>query len=269
VLRKIYYSLPVSLRYYARRLYYLPHDLISKRDKRYPQLGLIFTGHYQFEKQGIEWVGLFKKYGLTNTANFLDIGCGIGRIAIPLSFDFQGNYFGFDAVKRGVDWCKKNISSNNKNFHFLYVDLFNDLYKTSGSNAANYQFEYENDFFDFACAISVYTHMIPIELVNYLKNSASVIKSNGIKVATFFILDEESRVLQEKNSSFSFKHTFENFALMDENVAGANVAYDKGYLEKVIKDSGFEIIEHIKGSWCGRKKEHFLDFQDILIMRRK
>lgn len=156
MLRKIYYALPPSLRFSVRRLYHLPKDLFFKREGLPPR-GLIYTGDREFVQQGQDWVTFFiEKCGLKKNDDFLDIGSGIGRIAIPLSKYLIGKYDGFDAIEKGIDWCRKNISADHSNFSFTYVSLYNDLYNSKGIKAATYQFPYNDQSYNAACAISVY-----------------------------------------------------------------------------------------------------------------
>ena len=90
--RKLYYLLPVTLRYTARKIFYYPIDLLKKRSELVPPSGLIYTGGGDFEKQGKDWLLFFKRYGnLNENSNVLDIGSGIGRIAIPLVDFLKGD----------------------------------------------------------------------------------------------------------------------------------------------------------------------------------
>ena len=62
LIRKIYYAIPVSLRYSVRRIIYLPQDLFAKRDSLVPPKGLIFIGSGDYLKIGEHFFGHFKKY---------------------------------------------------------------------------------------------------------------------------------------------------------------------------------------------------------------
>jgi SAM-dependent methyltransferase len=270
VLRKIYYALPPKLRFLARKIFYTPIDLLNPKSDAPPQ-GLIYTGSGDFIKQGNAWRRFFIEFAdLQKDHHFLDIGSGIGRIALPLTTYLTGKYFGFEAMKDGVNWCQKNISSKYPNFTFEYVPLYNDLYNSTGINAAEYLFDYAANFFDVACSISVFTHMLPAEVDNYIKQTQQVLKPGGRLVATFFILDEESESLQKANdSNFTFDHHFEHYALMSKKVKAANVAFQRTYLNQLFDQYGLEIIHEIKGAWCGREKQHEVGFQDVLVLRNK
>lgn len=272
MLRKIYYALPSSWRFWARRIVFLPEDLLSTPKELMPPKGLIYTGRGDFLGQGNAYVELFKKHGnLASNATFLDIGSGIGRVAIPLTkyLSKDAVYEGFDVVELGVNWCNDNISSSFSNFHFKYVSLLNDLYRDNGDDAAKYTFDYPKNHFDFACSISVFTHMLPGEVANYFDELEKVMKPGGIVFATFFILSEENKTLMKQNPEFSFTHKLGGYFLMDKKVKGANVAFEEDYLlHTIINTKRFKVKEVSYGHWCGREKSQSFDFQDVLILEK-
>jgi SAM-dependent methyltransferase len=48
--------------------------------------------------------------GLQPTERVLEVGCGIGRIAIALTQYLDGgSYVGFDIVPHGIEWCRTRI----------------------------------------------------------------------------------------------------------------------------------------------------------------
>ncbi|QLH29633.1 MAG: class I SAM-dependent methyltransferase [Candidatus Parvibacillus calidus] len=152
-----------------------------------PPSGLIYTGRGDFIRAGKYWLERFiREGGLKPEDSVLDIGSGIGRMAVPMTkYLTSGRYEGFDAVRQGVDWCKSNIQRKYPNFNFIYADLDNDLYKSKGFNAAEYRFDYPDENFDFAISISVFTHMLKDEIINYLRETSRVLKKGGVLFATF------------------------------------------------------------------------------------
>ena len=71
--------------------------------------------------------------GLKPNHRVLDIGSGIGRMAIPLTEHLtSGSYEGFDIVPTGINWCKENIEKRFPNFKFTLTSISNDLYTESG-----------------------------------------------------------------------------------------------------------------------------------------
>jgi ubiquinone/menaquinone biosynthesis C-methylase UbiE len=272
--RKIYYSVPPSWRYVIRRIYYFPVDLweliTGKRDKLTPPKGLIFIGAGDFRKIGMHYLKLFiENCNLKSDHKVLDIGCGIGRIAIPLTnyLDANGSYEGFDIVKRGIDWCNKYITTIYPNFRFLHIDLKNDLYNLKTENSAkSFVFPYKDNDFNLVILTSVFTHMLPEDIENYIKEINRVLKIGGRCLVTFFILNNDSKNYMKASSGIKFEYNKGYYSLIDKNVKEANVAYEEEYLTKLITDNNLSIDKVLYGFWCGRPRKEAFDFQDTLIL---
>jgi SAM-dependent methyltransferase len=271
MLRQIFYQLPPSFRFHARRFWYLPIDAFErftgKRPPMTPPRGYIYTGSGDFVKGGDKWLQFFIEKGLKPQHQFLDIGSGIGRIARPLTvfFNKTGRYEGFDAVKLGVDWCEKNISKQHPNFRFQYIPLANDLYRPDGQDATQLRFPYGENHFDFAVLISVFTHFLPDEVQQYFIEIRRVLSTGGTCVATFFVLNEKPIA----NQAFQFPHRFRDYALMDAHVKAANVAFTVAFLDKIIAENGLIVSEKIEGFWrTGVRGNDVQDFQDVWVIKK-
>ncbi len=275
--RKLYYSLSPNLRYALRRIYFYPIDLwdtiTGKRDKTIPPRGLIFIGPGDYKKIGEHYLDVFKEHcGLKPTHRVLDIGCGIGRIAIPLTkyLNSNGAYEGFDIVKRGIDWCKKNITTKYPNFKFIHIDLKNDLYNLTTEEAAkNFVFPYNDNEFDLIVLTSVFTHMLPEDIENYTKEINRVLKVGGKCLATYFILNLESINYMKANAGLNFEFDMGTYSLLDKNVKEANIAFDEEYLLNLITKNNLILEKKLYGFWSGRPKNESFDFQDTLIFSKK
>ena len=160
-----------------------------------------------------------------------------------------------------MDWCTKNISSQHPNFRFQYVPLENDLYRNDGQNAAQFTFPYPDASFDFVILTSVFTHMLPDEVERYLFEIQRVMVKGGMCVATFFILDDITRGILNTKTDFHFPYDYGHYALMNDNVKAANVAFDSVFLEKIIAESGLKIDKKIEGFWrLGKRESEVQDF---------
>ncbi|AWG22048.1 hypothetical protein FFWV33_11245 [Flavobacterium faecale] len=272
VIRKLFYALPIPLRYAVRQVIYLPTDLFRKKNDLVPPKGMIFTGSGDYLQVGQTFFNHFQKYGkLTPDSSVLDIGSGIGRMSIPFTsyLSSKGRYEGFDIVEKGVKWCTKNISSRFSNFKYTLIPLRNDLYNHSTSEkAANLTFPYENDAFDFVFLTSVFTHMMPDDVENYIKEIKRVLKKDCICFSTFFILDEESTASMIKEGSKNFPHNYGDYSLMDKNVKEANVGYKKDFLYSLFEKYDLKVDHFIRGSWSGLQSGDFNEHQDVLIITK-
>src|SRR5256885_5594978 len=163
-------------------------------DPLVPPRRLQFVGDGDFAAVGDEFLGhLVELAGLTPDSRVLDVGCGIGRLARPLArfLDDRGSYAGFDVNPVGVGWCQLRYDER---FAFTLADLFNARFHPTGRHKAiEYRFPYDDDSFDAAVMASVPTHLLEEEAEHYLAETLRVLRPGGRLLATFFLLDDESR----------------------------------------------------------------------------
>lgn len=273
-LRKIYYALSPQMRFVARKLYYLPQDLFSKRHPYEPPKGDIYTGAGDFIEQGKTQLHFLKKYIQMQPADdVLDIGSGIGRTAVALTtyLNNQARYEGFDVVEKGVNWCNSKIKKDFPNFNFTYVPLHNDLYNTSTATADQFKFPYENEAFNKSYLFSVFTHMRVPEISNYLKEIHRVLRSGGKCLATFLVYQPQyEKSIVENYNGFNFPHDYNGYKLMDSKVQSANIAVSEALLNKMVADAGLEIEQIVNGWWKDgqyENAEHIMQDMVILVKR--
>ena len=264
---------PDNLKPALRRLYYFPLDLMDRLSGRaggmIPPRSMSFDGVGDFKGIGREFRGYFVELGgLRPGERVLDVGCGIGRMAVPLTdyLSKEGGYWGFDIVKQGVDWCQSRISPRFANFHFLHSDIYNKHYNAGGKvQARDYRFPFEDRFFDFAFLTSVFTHMLPADLECYLAELARVLKPGGRALITFFLLNDESRALLGAGRSrldFRYRPAGPCLAISKDDPEMA-IAYYEGCVRELFQRHAFALEPIRYGSWCER--ETFLSHQDIVI----
>lgn len=275
LLRKLYYSLSPSMRLVARRIWYFPSDcwdsITGKRDSMIPPKGMIYVGSGDFIERGNDILDLLVKYaGLKPDASVLDVGCGIGRLAVPLTtfLSEKGSYDGFDIVKKGIDWCRNRISPRYANFEFLHIDLKNDLYNDKTENEArSFVFPYKDDSFDCIVLTSVFTHMMPDDVDNYLNQIARVMRSGGKCLVTFFLVNDDIMKRMERGeTNFTFKHSYGDYLLMDKSVKEANIAYKESFLQELYDKYGLKRETVYYGQWSNSDKS--VSFQDVVVLSK-
>jgi ubiquinone/menaquinone biosynthesis C-methylase UbiE len=234
-----------------------------------PPRSLLFVGGGDFVEIGEQFKGYFIDLaGLQPSDRVLDVGCGIGRMAVPLTnyLSPEGEYWGFDIVAEGIDWCNRHISSKFNNFHFFYCDIYNECYNVLSKNlAVDYQFPFRDEYFDFVFLTSVFTHMLPSAMANYLGEISRVLKTGATCFITFFLLNKESSgLIRSGDSTLDFRYEVDGCLTTHKDNPEAAIAYEEGFIERLYSKYGLRISQPIHyGSWC--KREDYLSYQDIVV----
>jgi len=266
ILRRAYYRFPL-----LRRMYYFPLDAAAALRKRKnglrPPRSLITVGDGPFEEIGREFLGYFIDIGkLQPGERVLEIGCGVGRMAIPLTtyLDERGSYEGFDVAPAEVSWCARNITPRFANFRFHHIDVFNSQTNPGGRlQARTYQFPLAGSQFDFIFLTSVFTHMLVADIENYLKEISRLLKGGGRLLATYFLLDEATRERLRRTRS-RFRHPYAAGLVIDPKMPEASIAHEEKEIRRLHQKSGLRIQEPIRyGSWSRRRE--FLSSHDIVF----
>ncbi len=261
----------------VKYIVYFPKDtldlLLGRRDSLTPPTRLMrFDGSrdaLDFKRNGEKFLRYFVELcDLKPDERILDVGCGIGRKAVPLTkyLDENGSYEGFDIVPAGIDWCRKKISTRYPNFHFQLADVFNKLYNPQGKyEASEYRFPFEDESFDFVVLASVFTHMLPEGVENYFSEISRVLKRGGRCFITFFLLNtESSKLINAKRSALDFKYEMGKYRTTNADTPEDAVCYEESFIFDLYEKHRLKINEPIHyGSWCGR--EDFFSYQDIII----
>jgi len=242
--------------------------LTGKTDPELPPLRLRFVGVGDFRTVGEELKELLIRFGLKRSDRVLDIGSGVGRVAIPLTrYLDPGTYDGFDVVRRGVTWCRRHITRLYPNFRFHHVKVQNSEYRGSGASASGFQFPFGDASFDVAFATSLFTHLVLEETRQYLKEAARVLAPGGQLFATFFILNDHSRnVLPRLDAHYRFPIDRPPLRLADADNPAVGVAIDEAVLIGLIREAGFASYDIHYGQWAERPDG--VTFQDLVICRR-
>jgi len=246
-------------------------DRVSGRsDRLVPPRRLDFSGHSDYVETGDEFMTYFVEHaGLQPSDAVLDVGSGIGRMARPLAgyLDAAGSYDGFDVNRDGIGWCRRRYARM-ENFRFQVADLYNRRYNQHGAYAASeYRFPYDDERFDVAILISVLTHLLEEEADHYLAETARVLKPGGRMVATFFLLNDESRkLIAEGKAGFPFLDPAEHVAVVDDDLPEEAVAYDEKWVAERLAAHGLTPAKTLYGSWPGR--EEFTSLQDLVLATR-
>lgn len=229
------------------------------------------VGGADFEAVGQEFLGIFRQLAhLQPHERVLDIGCGSGRLALPLTHYLspQGSYTGLDIVADSITWCQEHLTVRYPNFQFIHIDLFNGRYNPTGHYAAeDFKFPFDDRQFDFIFLTSVFTHMLPEGIKNYLAEIARLLSVEGRALLTFFLLNEPQQALATQGrNAIDFKFGSGVYRTRSEVVLESAVAYDEAFVRDIIDGVSLELVPPVHyGTWSGRPDG--LSYQDILLVK--
>ena len=216
---------------------------------------------------------LIKHCKLDPAHKVLDVGSGIGRIALPLTqwLDERGAYLGFEVVADGVDWCRDEIASRYPNFEFRHVDLHNDYYNPGGPlRVESLRVDRPEKFFDLAIFCSVFTHLDAADTEAYFALARRHLAPAGRIWGTWFLMDADARAAVARGETtlgFILRDDAPTFHLGEGQSPSYAVAYDFDFACAAYARHGFEIELIQKGHWCNRSHKTGGGYQDLIVAR--
>jgi len=209
--------------------------------------------------------------GLQPHHRVLDIGSGPGNLAIGLLDYLRGGYDGVEIHAESVAWCQQAITTRYPAFRFHRPDLSNAAYNPDGRTPASaYRFPFDAGTFDVIFLGSVFTHLLPEDAENYVNEIARLLRPGGFCVASYFLLNDETRAgLRDGRSFLSFEvpHPSGVCRLHDAARPEAAVAFEESFIRRVHDAAGLDISDIRRGGWWtgGRHDQDLLTTSKVAI----
>ena len=203
--------------------------------------------------------------GLRPEHRVLDIGSGIGNLAIGLR-EYLHGYDGLEIHPEAVAWCQRAITRRRPSFRFHRADVSSRAYNPRGAvSAAEYRFPFPDQSFDMIFLASVFTHMLPDAVAHYLQEISRLLAPDGMCVASFFLLNDQTRASVDAGRSFmslNVQHPSKLCRLHDATVPEAAVALEEEFVRQVCGQAGLEIRDVRRGRWWSGERHD----QDVMTL---
>jgi SAM-dependent methyltransferase len=203
----------------------------------------------------------------------LELGCGHGRTARGLLEYLRapGRYCGLDADRARIQDAQHRIESRYPNFQFVWADVVSAHYNPAGSAAAAaYAFPYPDRSFDVVYAASLFTHLLPDETRNYLREARRVLKPGGKCLLSIFLLDHYRGPGTTVSPLYEFRQAFEGepgVAVRDAEHPDDLVGYSLEWLTREVDTAGLRLLKLLPGLWS-ESPGYAVNEQDLLLLGR-
>lgn len=205
-------------------------------------------GGNRFSAEGELLTSLLQAHaGLDESSDVLEIGCGCGRVAIPLTRLLStGNYTGLDIDPPSIRACRRNEILTASGFEFLHLDVYNRLYNPNGRiQDAQYEFPFDKETFDIVFLISVFTHMLPDGVANYVHQIGRVLRNKGRCFLSTFLMD-----YGHAGKTLSFPLELGDHRVYQKELPEKAVGYDLDFFRASFADQGLSLdAEPLIGTW--------------------
>lgn len=227
-------------------------------------------GGATFAERGAHFVELLRTHAdLRKDARVLEIGCGCGRIAIALARYLEGGtYTGVDIDPIVIKACEDNAAFDSRPFTFKLLSVQNDEYNRTGSDRAeSFRFPYADSSFDTIFLVSVFTHMLPDAVANYVQEIGRLLVPGGRCVFTAFLMDFGT---SGPRRDFAFDRG--SYRTIHATLPEKAVGYQSAFFDEAFARAGARAVRSPRlGSWRGGESVRpTIDFpQDVLVYERK
>jgi SAM-dependent methyltransferase len=259
-LRRAIGYLPPPLRRAAAGLWLdltsLPERLRDPGRRGDPWQSLHNIGPGDFQHSGANLMADLVAYaGLKPGDHVLDIGCGVGRVALPLAgfLDASGGYVGFDISRRAVEACRKRFARLRPDFDFIWLDVRNGDYNAAGAIAEDQaRFPCEDGVIDLVFAASVFSHLQIEAVGRYLAEAARVLKPGGRFLFTAYALTPARREAVERGETRLALLPWTNGSMvMDVRSPERAIAHDAEALAQAAEAAGLRpAAPWLAGDWA-------------------
>lgn len=204
-------------------------------------------------------------------SSVLEIGCSHGRTSRGLLQYLRspGGYVGFDIDKTQIAEATRRITSLSPSFVYLHADIYHRQYNPKGKiSAKDFVFPFDDGTFDCVYAASIFTHLLPDEMLNYFKQTRRVMNEKGRALFSFFVLD----YYQGSGTTISINYEFEHCYNGDKQIGvkyteypDAVIAYSQERIKQYATLAGLRVLKTVPGLWSNNQGIA-VNEQDLIVL---
>ncbi|HET9731752.1 MAG TPA: class I SAM-dependent methyltransferase [Acidimicrobiales bacterium] len=174
----------------------------------------------EFEAMGVIELDLLISVGLRPDSSVVDVGCGSGRLAAPLSRYLTGPYLGTDVVPDLLDYARRLANRDDWRF-----EVAEGLRIPAPDSSA-----------DIVCFFSVLTHLRHEESFRYLEEAKRVSRPDGRIVFSFleFAIPSHWIVFEKDVAEIGFDQPVNQFMSRDG-------------IDAFARNLGLEVVQYLDG----------------------
>lgn len=238
----------------------------------YPIIGIPDDGSFLQRARGYA-LELVTRTQMESNHSVLDLGCGCGRLALPLAeyLSGGGHYLGIDVWPEGIQWCVENITSRHPHTEFRCLESSDNYYYSESRTGSenNYRMPFVvSESVDVVFAGSTFTHLTLKDATTYLHEIGRILKPTGLAFLTFFLIDRHFFAYREQ---FPGRHAGVKLAEDGAYYAYAKHQFFAGFtpetLRRMADEAGLEIVTYETGVWANKPGSRL--YQDTVIFTPK
>ena len=209
----------------------------------------IIFPHYEYLTKAVSlWLYFFRKGFATPDSQIVEIGSGVGRVAVPLrdfsDEEFHGYYHGFDIDPEMVRWCQEHFPADN--FGFTLLDMHSTIYNPRGSVGSKPHLSVADNSVDLVYSTSLFTHLLEEDVRHYISESFRILRPGKVMVMSFFCLDDLEQ-MQLLGGRWTFSHRIGSAYVENKAFPESAVAYRKEWILEVARSFGFSHLRVVPG----------------------
>jgi SAM-dependent methyltransferase len=201
----------------------------------------IFNDHINFIQKSYKcWLTFLSRNYCDSTSDVVDLGCGCGGVARALMDPwFQGTYVGVDIDNEMIQYCRKNFPA--ERFEFILSPHESATYCTHKLDIVSTTVPdfliAKADSKDFVYSLSLYSHLLEPEAIDYLQETYRILRTDGVMYMTFFCIEHV-----ELGRRWTFEHRRGNAYVENARYPEAAVAYHEAFMTELARNCGFREI---------------------------